>query len=979
LFKNYKKSLIIFSIILVLFFTIASISASENLSEELSGDISEVDVNGVNDEEVSDVSSLEASEVNNNEDSSNIQVVQQTSPETLSSSSESDNVGSSDNEVLSSPEDSIKVNKVYESTQTEYSAVTQQYTSGNIVYNVKVYDVVSYDGVQYKEPKYGSVVKLRVYTGNSFKTYSGVIEDNGVASVKVPNLAVGTHTVEIFYGNEKKGTSSIKIIKSTTKVYAPAKTIKHKKNTYFGIKVFDSHGNAAKNIYLKVKVYTGKKSKTYTVKTSSVGFAKLKTKKLALGTHKITITTKDKKYKISKKTKVIIKKKVPKKAQKLTVSAPTATVKYKDSNYFPITVKNGYNNPVKKLVLKLKVYTGKKYKTVSLKTNSKGVANYQTNKLAVGTHKLVISTTNKNYKVSKTSKVVVKKTVTSNRIEPTKLKQLLYYPSGDDYYTKLTWLSKPGTSYQVLKKSTGDYDVIATVQADSDSAVYHDKVGDGVLYTYSVRELIVNNNEHLIGPHDNDGLKMITSPNVEVDFQNLKAHITWNKISDATKYRVFRKMDWDGEYKCIAVVDAKETSYTDWYYKSADELASILNSETFCEQSFNNLHYTVRACNIAEVDDVQKISYGLYLKDGDFNLESPTIVSLRDNVICWGEIPNAQGYYILKKSSETGLWEKIAQTGKTTSTTQKLNIGEIDNNAYYSVQAFANKNGVMAYSNYDKGFTLKDYSESNAEYNVLFFGDSITYASPYYATSSKHIFSMPNRIAQLTGCEFYNPSIPGSTYHDLGVKSDGTNVENTDYYRYRIPREVVDQISVGELPGNWAFLDNAKNSKGETNTKITDYNVVVLLAGTNDYLDNSELGDINTRDTFYFNGGFNHIMDKITEASNTRVAEGLSAIKVVLVDLFYSDRTHNYKQLHNRDITLNNIGLTLMDYQDALNSQFEKWSQTLDMYHFKTRDYGIVTSENCPYTASDNLHFTKFTYGQYGNALAQFFVENVFT
>ena len=61
-----------------------------------------------------------------------------------------------------------------------------------------------------------------------------------------------------------------------------------------------------------------------------------------------------------------------------------------------------------------------------------------------------------------------------------------------------------------------------------------------------------------------------------------------------------------------------------------------MTSDKFVEASNNNLFYTVRACNIRDVGDVEKVSYGLYLKDGDFNLESHAIISLKDNKIPWG-------------------------------------------------------------------------------------------------------------------------------------------------------------------------------------------------------------------------------------------------------------------------------------------------------------------------------------------------------
>ena len=956
LLKNYKKFTIILSLIFILFITIASISASENTTEDFALETSP-EGTVVTAEDNIDNPALDASY--------DVEIASGNDNSTLSASIK--------NEVLSSS-NSNNVERVYESTHVEYSPSTQQYSSGNIVYKVKLYDIVSYGGVKYKEPKYGQTVKLKVYTGSNFKYCYGTVGNDGKASINIKNLAIGTHKVDIFYANNKMGSSYIKVIKSKTIVYAPVKTIKHKKNTYYKIKVLDSHKNPVKKVVLKVKVFTGKKSKTYSIKTNSKGVAKLKTRGLDLGIHKITITTKNKKYKISKTTKIAIKKKVPKKAEKLSVSAPATGVTYKENQYLEITVKNNYADPVKKLVLKAKVYTGKKTKTYSLKTNSKGVAKLQTNQLTLGTHKVSITTTNKNYKVSKTSKIIVKDTVDSNGLA--KLKSLNYYPEGDGYGAKLTWHAKAGSTYQVLKKTTGDYSVISTVKATSNEASFAEKVSKGDMATYSVREILSGN---VIGPHDNEGLTLIDNPNVEVDFQNLKATITWSKVNQASKYRVYRKMGHDGIYKCIAIVDASQTTYTDWYYNSADELAEIMNSKTFIDPSFNNLFYTVRACNIKEVDNIEKVIYGLYLEDGDFNLESPSIVYLKNNTITWGRVPNAEGYLILEKSEGNDTWQQIAVAAQKGSTSISLDIGEIDRNAYYSVQAYATKNGKTVYSNYDKGFTLKNYDENNSDYRVLFFGDSITFGSPYYSASSIHIFSMPHRIAQLTGCVFYNPSIPGSTYHDLGVKPDGTNVENTNYYRYRITREVVDAISVGALPGNWQTLDSAKNSEGVTNTKISDYNVVVLSAGTNDYLDNSVLGSLNGYDTSTFYGALNHIMAKIKEASDTRVSLNLTPIKVVFVDLFYSDRTTTYKQLHNRDITPNSLGLTLMDYQRAIDDIYNRWSDSgLELFNFKTRDYGIVTSENCPYTASDNLHFSKYTYGQYGNAIAEFLVENVF-
>ena len=555
-----------------------------------------------------------------------------------------------------------------------------------------------------------------------------------------------------------------------------------------------------------------------------------------------------------------------------------------------------------------------------------------------------------------------------------KIIKLQYYPKNDDYYAKFTWVSKIGSTYEILRKDTDEFNAIATVYADSEEMAFYDNIGNDCSYTYSVREIIDDNDSEIIyGLYDVEGLRLIASPSVSVDFQNLMANVTWSKIDNVTKYRIFRKLGRDGQFKCIAVLDANQSNYVDYYYNSAKELSSILNSKTFADPSFNNLFYTVRACEIK----ANSTNYGLYLKDGDFNLESPSIVCLNNNTIKWGYVPNADGYSVLKKNGTD--WEVIGQVDQKNKAVISMPMHDLDYNAYYSVQAYAIKNGEIAYSDFDKGFSLMNYTEDNSNFKILYFGDSITYGSPYKAASSRHIFSIPHRVAQLLGNVYYNPSIPGSTYHDLG-QIDGKNILNSKYYRYRICRELVDPIFLGQLPGNWEDLDTAENSEGITNTTIDYYNIVVLSAGTNDYLDNSELGSEDSNDTITFNGAFNHIMNRIENASKMRVDRGESPLKVVFVDLYYSDRSYNIKIRQNRDVVPNKIGLTLCDYQDALDKQYSKWqnSEYLKLYNFNTRDYNIVNEDTCPYLASDNLHYTKYAYGQYGNAFAKYLLEEVF-
>ena len=128
------------------------------------------------------------------------------------------------------------------------------------------------------------------------------------------------------------------------------------------------------------------------------------TSDLSVGKHKIVIMPNSKYSTFPKKTFTLTVKKA-----KTTVKAKKMTAKYKKSKYFKITVKNKASGKiVPKLKIKVKVFTGKKYKVYVLKTDKKGVAKLNTKKLKRGNHKVEITSKSKNYDVSKKSSIKIK-------------------------------------------------------------------------------------------------------------------------------------------------------------------------------------------------------------------------------------------------------------------------------------------------------------------------------------------------------------------------------------------------------------------------------------------------------------------------------------------------------------------------------------------------------------------------------------------
>ena len=161
----------------------------------------------------------------------------------------------------------------------------------------------------------------------------------------------------------------------------------------------DSNGNLVANTYITVYL-NGKTSK---LKTDSKGKASLAVS-LAPKTYsaKISISGSDKCYPATKTVNVVIKKATP----KITASKKTFSLKVKSKKY-TITLKDNKGKAMKSTLLKIKV-NGKTY---SAKTNSKGQATFNINKLSKkGSFKSTITYAGSKYynKVTKTVTLTVR-------------------------------------------------------------------------------------------------------------------------------------------------------------------------------------------------------------------------------------------------------------------------------------------------------------------------------------------------------------------------------------------------------------------------------------------------------------------------------------------------------------------------------------------------------------------------------------------
>lgn len=312
-----------------------------------------------------------------------------------------------------------KANDIYNATAVDctfasYSSKSVYETK--IVKSAKPKVTVSQSGKYFGEKKI--TVKV-IDTNNNNRAISGAsvtlkfsngkkvtlkTNSKGIATYNMA-FAPKTYKVTATYKSASAKLVKVKIVK------APAKITAKKVKTPYGvkylkIKVTNTKTKKAVNgAKLLVKAYTGKKAKKTYVTTDSRGIAQYGGAGLKAGKHRIIVKPATSGIKVkAAKSQMTIKK------SKATITAARMSATTGESKYFTVKVTGSKKKALHDVKVLLKIYTGKKAKSVYLTTDSKGTAKYNAKGLGLGSHKVVISVKTAAVKVkSKTSQITVKK------------------------------------------------------------------------------------------------------------------------------------------------------------------------------------------------------------------------------------------------------------------------------------------------------------------------------------------------------------------------------------------------------------------------------------------------------------------------------------------------------------------------------------------------------------------------------------------
>lgn len=184
----------------------------------------------------------------------------------------------------------VKVKKA--SATISAPKVTGYYKSGkNLIITLK--------NSKTKKPIYAAKLNIKVFiSSNRYYNYNGQTGLDGKLRISLDTFKPGTYKVVVAKGESKNFTASQKstsfVVKKAPVKLSPAKlTAKKGASKYFKVTVKNTKTKkvVSSGVKIKIKVYTGKTSKTYTVKTNAKGIAQLNVKSLKVGTHKVVVSS----------------------------------------------------------------------------------------------------------------------------------------------------------------------------------------------------------------------------------------------------------------------------------------------------------------------------------------------------------------------------------------------------------------------------------------------------------------------------------------------------------------------------------------------------------------------------------------------------------------------------------------------------------------------------------------------------------------
>ena len=254
---------------------------------------------------------------------------------------------------------------------------------------------------------------------------------------------------------------------------------------------------------------------------------------------------------------------------------------------------------------------------------------------------------------------------------------------------QVSWSSVDNADgYIVYRRTeTGSWKKIADQVTDIS---YKDqKAVTGRVYYYTVRAYSYTWGGKTVSSYDKDGVigkaKLGKVKIAATDSENYTTiRVTWNKVSGANGYRVYRSASKDGKYTAIGST-AKNSAVTFLDKKAA---------------TGTTYYYKVRAYR--NVNDKKIYGSSSTAVKGKAILSVPALSvgsTSKTAVLEWSKVKGADGYQVYASASKNGKYIRIKATKGTGMTEEKLATGKT---RYYKVRAYRKVNGKTVYGSFSK-------------------------------------------------------------------------------------------------------------------------------------------------------------------------------------------------------------------------------------------------------------------------------------
>ena len=311
---------------------------------------------------------------------------------------------------------------------------------------------------------------------------------------------------------------------------------------------------------------------------------------------------------------------------------------------------------------------------------------------------------------------------------------------------KVTWNEIPGAEgYYVYSKIKGDkYKKIATI-TEANTVQYIDyEALSGTSYYYAVRAFV---GEEKSGYEAVNIVTGIWEPEIEVSYDNSVMNITWNQISGADGYIVYRK-EVGGEYSRLSIIeDTSIITYSD---------EEVVAGKIYV--------YAVRAYKANEKSTYTSVTKGAIGQPLVEVKEASEGAEVR-----WNKIEEAEGYYVYRK--QIGGKYEILQKIEDNEITNYLDLEwSIDSEYIYAVRAYIGEyKSSYLEVDIDTSLDRVKVSLEALKNGVQVEWNKVPTAEGYYVykkTEGEEEYSLVNTITDVSITEYLDQQIEsGKTYY----------------------------------------------------------------------------------------------------------------------------------------------------------------------------------------------------------------------